>query len=86
MGNYAVNPQCKAASSTAVTPIQTFLPVLKDVAWAAGVFAVIMGLLDEDEYKVRFKQTIQTVSTTVDMNDYLPTTVGGYGLRIARNS
>lgn len=82
MGNYVANPQCKMQASTAVTPIKTFIPVLKDVSWAIGLAAVIMELFD-DGYKSSFKKSEERIVDAIDYNDYLPTSLGGYTLKIA---
>lgn len=82
-GNYVANPQGKVCSSNAVTPIQTFLPVLKDVTWAIGLVSAIIELLSDDD-KIRSTRSEETVLQTIDYNDYLPTTLGSYTLRVAK--
>lgn len=85
MGNFTHNPQCEASAcggsaagcSTAVNPIPTFLPILYDLGWAVGLVALIESLF-EDDYKTKFKRTETLVQQTIDMNDYLPSTIDGF--------
>ncbi len=91
MGNYVHNPQTKASASgagstagcsNAVTPIPTFLPTLVDAAWAIGLVASIISLLDDEDERVKNKRTTELVKQTIDLNEFLPTSVDDFTQRV----
>ena len=75
----AESPSVVAGCSTAVTPINSFIPVILDALPYVFLAAQIFAMLDPDgRMKKRHENFVSKVRETIDMDDFLPTTYDDY--------